>query len=149
MQTGNRAATRMRRMLVVIELGVSLIFLISAGLLGRSFVKVATTELGFSPDDILTLRFNLTGSRYAKPVSQMQFYQEVLERVRQLSQVKQATFSTDLPLSGDVRSYSGAQFEVAGRPLPMAQRPLAGITVVSREFFKTLRIPFRSARIFD
>lgn len=149
MQTGGRTATRMRRMLVVIELEVSLILLISTGLLGRSFVNLATTKLGFPAANIFTLRLNLTGSRYAKPENQVQFYEEVLERVRQLPQVKRAAFSTDLPLSGDVRSYSGAQFEVAGRPLPMAQRPRAGITVVSREFFKTLGIPLRSGRVFD
>ncbi|MDQ2947611.1 MAG: FtsX-like permease family protein, partial [Acidobacteriota bacterium] len=146
---GSRTATRIRHILVVTQLGVALVLLISAGLLSRSFVKLATTDLGFSADNVLTLRLNLTGSRYAEPEKQIQFYIDVLERVKRLPQVKAAAFSSDLPLSGDDRFYSGAQFEIAGHPLPMAQRPQAGITVVSREFFRTLEIPLRAGRLFD
>lgn len=149
MHTGSRTATRVRHLLVVVELGIALMLLIGAGLLGRSFLKLARTDLGFPTDRLLTLRFNLTGGRYAKSPQQMQFYDDVRERVERLPQVKEAAFSSDLPLSGEDRFYSGAQFEVAGRPLPMGQRPQAGITVVGREYFSTLRIPLRAGRLFN
>jgi putative ABC transport system permease protein len=135
--------------LVVAELGISLVLLIGAGLLGRSFIKLAHVDLGFSTENILTLRFNLTDSRYATAESQVRFYDEVLDRVKQLPQVRLAAVSTDLPLSGE-RAYGGAKFQVTGRvPLPIAQQPQAGITVVSRDFFRTLGIPLHDGRFFD
>jgi putative ABC transport system permease protein len=149
MQAGGRKATRVRRLLVVAELGVTLVLLIAAGLLARSFVKFSRVELGFSPRNLLTLRFNLTGSRYATAESQVHFYDEVLERVKQLPQVRLAAVSTDLPLTGE-GPHSGANFQVTGRaPLPLAQQPQADIAVVSHTFFRTLGIPLRTGRIYD
>jgi putative ABC transport system permease protein len=79
----------------------------------------------------------------------VRFYDEVIDRVKQLPQVQMAAVSTDLPLSGGGR-YEGARFQVTGRvPLPIAQQPQAGITIVSLDFFKTLGIPLRDGRIFD
>jgi putative ABC transport system permease protein len=149
MQSGGRKATRVRHLLVVAELGVTLVLLIAAGLLARSFIKFSRVELGFSPENLLTLRFNLTGSRYATAESQVRFYDEVFERVGQLPQVRLAAVSTDLPLTGE-RPYTGANFQVAGRaPLPLAQQPQADIAVVNNSFFRTLGIPLRTGRIFD
>ncbi len=88
--TGGRTAMQIRRLLVVTQLGIALVLLISAGLLSRSFVKLATTDLGFPPGNILTLRLNLTGTRYAKPGNQVQFFGDVLDRVKRLPQVKDA-----------------------------------------------------------
>jgi predicted permease len=149
MQTGGRRATHFRHLLVVAELAVTLVLLIGAGLLGRSFMKLAHVELGFSPDNLLTLQFNLTGSRYATAESQARFYDDVLDRVKQLPQVRHAAVSTDLPLTGE-GPVRGANFQVTGRaPLPIAQQPQAQISVVSRDFFGTLGIPLRNGRTFD
>jgi putative ABC transport system permease protein len=148
-QTGNRGTARLRYTLVVAELGMSLVLLIGAGLLGRSFLKLSTVPLGFSPENILTLRFNLTGSRYAAAQSQVEYYERALERIKQLPQVKQAAISADLPLSGEQNS-EGSSFQVTGRPpLPMAQQPSTNISRVSQEFFAALGIPLRSGRLFD
>ncbi len=148
-QTSGRRAARLRHLLVVAELGVSLVLLIGAGLLARSFLKLAHVDLGFSTENMLTLRFNLTGSRYATAESQVRFYDDVLDRVKHLPQVRFVAVSTDLPLANE-RPYSGAKFHVTGRvPLPIAQQPQAGITVVSRDFFRTLGIPLRDGRVFD
>ncbi|MGI9071859.1 MAG: ADOP family duplicated permease [Bryobacteraceae bacterium] len=148
-QTSERRAVRLRHLLMITELAVSLILLIGAGLLGRSFLKLAHVELGFSPANLLTLRFNLTGSRYATAEGQARFYDDVLDSVKQLPQVRLAAVSTDLPLTGE-RPYSGASFQVTGRaPLSIAQQPQAAISVVSRDFFKALGIPLRNGRVFD
>jgi putative ABC transport system permease protein len=149
-QSSGPRAARLRKGLVVAELGVSLVLLIGAGLLARSFLKLAHTNLGFDSDRLLTLRVNLTGPRYAKAEGQMRFYDDVLERVKQLPMVRTSSVTTDLPLSGEARPYQGAAFQVQGRaPLPRAQRPQTNITVVSREFFHTLSIPLESGRAFD
>jgi putative ABC transport system permease protein len=148
-QTGSRKTARLRFILVAAELALSLVLLIGAGLLARSFLKLASVPLGFSSGNLLTLRFNLTGSRYASAPGQMHYYEEILKRLKQLPQVREAAIATDLPLSGE-RPSSGALFQVAGRaPLPKAQQRVTDISVVSRGFFATLRIPLRSGRVFE
>jgi len=148
-QSSGPRAARLRQGLVVVELGVSLVLLIGAGLLARSFLKLAHTDLGFEPARLLTLRVNLVGPRYAKAEGQVQFYDNVLERVKQSPMVKAASVTTDLPLSGE-RPFSGGGFQVEGRPrMPLGQMPLANSTVVGRDFFRTLGIAVESGRTFD
>jgi putative ABC transport system permease protein len=146
---GSRGAASFRRALVVVELGVSLVLLIAAGLLARSFLNLSHVELGFPSANLLTLRVNLTGPEYATAKSQERYYAQVLERVRQLPMVRAAAFSTDLPLTGD-QSFQNIGFQVAGRvPLPMAQRPQANMTKASSDFFRTMGIQLRSGRLIE
>lgn len=146
-QTGSAAG--LRRVLVIGELAVSLVLLISAGLLARSFVKLANVPLGFPPDHLVTMRVNLTSRRYAIGAGQMEFYNEVLARFRDLPMVRSAAIATDIPLSGD-RPYSSGLVRVEGRPaVPMAQRPGADSAAASPEFFRTMGIPLVAGRIFD
>jgi len=146
--SGGRTATRLRQLLVVAELSVSLVLLIGAGLLARSFVKLARTDLGFPPENLLTMRVNLVDSRYATAESQTGFYEEVLQHLRQLPMVRRAAVTTEVPLEEGWLNITA--FQVAGRlPVPLAQQPQASVTVVSRDFFQTLGIPLRNGRIFD
>ncbi len=146
---GSLGRARVRRLLVVVELGVSLVLLIAAGLLARSFLNLARTELGFSAANLLTLRVNLTGAEYATGPAQQRYYTQALERVRQLPMVRSAAVSTDLPLTGD-RPFQASRFQVAGRvPLPMAQQPQANLTIASLDFFRTVGIPLRSGRLIQ
>lgn len=146
---GSRGSARVRRLLVVVELGVSLVLLIASGLLAKSFLNLARTELGFPVANLLTLRLNLTGPEYATGKAQTRYYAQALERVRQLPMVRSAAVSTDLPLTGD-RPFSSTPFQIAGRvPLPIAQRPHANLTIASLDFFRTMGIPLRSGRLIQ
>ena len=148
MQSGGRTAVRLRQSLVVAELGVSLVLLIGAGLLFRSFVKLATTDLGFPAENLLTLRVNLVGSRYATAEGQKAFYGEVLQRIKRLPMARHAAVSTTIPLSESWTNI--VAFDVFGRtPVPVAQAPQASLTVVNPDFFQTLAVPLRGGRIFD
>jgi predicted permease len=157
MQSGGRRAARLRQLLVVAELGVSLILLIGAGLLARSFVKLTTVDLGFPTQNLLTMRVNLVGgengggpaaSSYATAESQTRFYEDVLERLRHLPIVRHAAASTDVPLGGEQWRQIMA-FQIAGRaPTAMAQRPQADLAEVSRDFLETLGIPLQQGRNF-
>jgi putative ABC transport system permease protein len=148
-QSGARAGARVRRILVVAELAVSLILLIGAGLLGRSFVNLARTPLGFPSENLLTLRVNLTGADYAKAENQMRYHEEALDRLRRLPMIRNAAVASDLPLGGE-RPYSTIGIHVVGRaPVPPAQRPPGNVTLVSRDYFATMGIPLRSGRLFD
>jgi len=141
-----RGATRLRKILVVTEIGVSLVLLIGAGLLVRSFLHLAHTELGFRSDHLLTFRVNPIGSfdsNYGP------FYAEVLDRLKRLPMVRTATLSANIPL-GDEGFHQTGRIRVVGRPLvAFVDRPIIDNTMVSPEFFRTLGIPLKSGRIFD
>jgi len=157
-QSGGRLVTRLRQLLVVAELGVSLVLLIGAGLLARSFLKLASADLGFPAPNLLTMRVNLVGpengggpaaSSYATAESQLRFYDNVLDRVKALPMVLAAAVSTDVPLSPE-GFYQEGDFRVAGRtPVARAQRPHADFSVVSRDFFHTMKLPLLRGRTFD
>ncbi len=145
--SGTRGATRLRRILVVAEIGVSLVLLIGAGLLGRSLVHLAHTELGFPADHLLTFRVNPIGLSFDRNYGP--FYADVLDRLKHLPGVRSATLAADIPLS-DEDFYQSGRIRVVGRPLvAFVDRPIINNTMVSPEFFRTLEIPLRSGRIFD
>jgi putative ABC transport system permease protein len=141
-----RGAARLRRVLVVAELAISLVLLIGAGLLARSFLHLARVEPGFRSDHLLTFRLNPIGplDRDYAP-----FYARVLDQVRHLPAARSATLAADIPL-GDDDFYADGRIRVIDRPpVPFTERPIARNTVVSPEFFHTLEIPLEDGRIFD
>jgi len=140
---------RLRRMLVVSELSMLLVLLIGAGLLARSFVKLAQTELGFNAENVLTMRVNIGIPAYAGAERKGRFYNDVLERVRSLPMIRSAAVATDLPLTQEA-PYLGMRFQVVGGvPLPIFERPEVQVSIVSEDFFRTMSIPLRSGRTFD
>ncbi len=144
--SGTRGATRVRKILVVAEIGVSLVLLIGASLLLRSFLNLAHTELGFRSDHLLTFRVSPIGAFNA---NYGPFYRELLDRLKQSPVVRAATLSADIPLN-DEDFYQTGRIRVAGRPpVAFVDRPIINNTMVSPEFFQTLGIPLKSGRIFD
>ena len=141
-----RGATRLRRILVVAEMGICLVLLIGAGLLARSFLNLAHTELGFRSDHLLTFRMMPIGSfgRDYQPL-----FSQLLDRLQHLPGVRSATMADDFPLSNE-EFIPTARIRVQGRPLvAFADRPIVNNIVVGPEFFQTLQIPLKSGRIFD
>ena len=144
--SASRGAARIRKTLVVTEIGVSLVLLIGAGLLIRSFIHLAHTKLGFPSDHLLTFRMMAIGpmDRDYGP-----FYAEVLDRLQHLPMARSATLAQDIPL-GDEDFYQTGRIRVLGRPLvAFADRPIINNTIVSPEFFRTLGVPLKNGRIFD
>jgi predicted permease len=144
--SSTRGAAWLRKILVVAEISVSLVLLIGAGLLVRSFVHLAHIELGFPSDHLLSFRLRPIGpfDRDYTP-----FYAEVLDRLKQSPVVRTATLTTDIPLS-DEDFFQTGRIRVLGRPsVAFAERPIILNTEVSPEFFHTLEIPLKGGRIFD
>jgi predicted permease len=139
-------ASLLRKILLVAELAVSMVLLIGAGLLTRSFLNLAHKELGFRTDHLLTFRVNPIGPLDHDYSS---FYNSVVDRLQQLPTVQSAALLTDIPLSETDYRMSG-RIRVASRPLvPFNERPMINNTVVSPNFFRTMGIPLRTGRIFD
>jgi putative ABC transport system permease protein len=144
--SASRRATRLRKILVVAEIGISLVLLIGAGLLARSFLHLAHTELGFASDHLLSFRVNPIGpiDRNYGP-----FYAQVLDRLKESPLVRTATIATDIPLNEE-DFFGKGRIRVVGRPgIPFVHRPIINNTEVSPEFFRTLGIPLQTGRIFD
>lgn len=134
---------RLRGMLVISELALALVLLIGAGLLVRSFMRLQSLELGFNPQNVLTLQMSLPWSKYTDGQAQAAFFRNVLDRVRLLSGLQTAGVTTALPLTG---STSTSVFTIEGRTERTQQEELH---VVSPDYFRAMGIPLLSGRDFS
>src|SRR5262249_33592671 len=91
---------RLRNLLVVTEIALSLVLLIGAGLLIRSFARVQQVEPGFVPQNVLSMRMALVGQAYSDEAHRVNFYQQLWERIRRLPGVEAAGGGSALPLTG-------------------------------------------------
>ncbi len=139
------AAARLRRLLVVGELGVALLLLVGAGLLVRSLARLSAVDPGFSPDRLLRFDLSLPDARYADTAKAAAFTRELLARLRSLPGVQSAGATFGLPLT-DFRYNS--TFRVAGRPEDPAHEPSAQVRVASRDYFSTIGLPLLAGRAF-
>jgi predicted permease len=143
-----RGSVRLRKLLVAAELAISLVLLIGAGMLARSFLKLASVEMGFSTDHMLTFRVNRVAAP-APGVNSARFYQEILDRLQEVPMARSVALLTDIPLSGGF-GFATGRIRVVGRPpLLFTERPLIENTVVSRDFFRTMEVPLKRGRLFD
>ena len=138
---------RLRTLLVVVEIALSLVLAVSAGLLIRSFARVQQIEPGFEPQSVLSMRLALFGPAYSDENRRANFYQELLDRVRQLPGVESAGVVSILPLAGGV-SWGGIAIEgydaAAGQSAIQADQRIASVG-----YFETMRIPLIKGRFFN
>jgi len=136
--TANRGRTRSA--LVIVEVGLSLVLLIGAGLLVRSFARLMDVSPGFDPDRLLTFNLGLPSS--TDSVHQLAFYQQVVQRLQALPGVQAVGAVSRLPLAGGNSSRS---FNVPG----IEKGYDADIRVSTPDYFRALRIPLLKGRTFS
>ncbi len=139
---------RTRNLLVIVEIAMSLVVLISAGLLIRSYQRVLQANPGFKPDGVFSLRLSLPAARYTTPESVYNFYKQLGERIRQLPGVESAGSSLVLPLS----SYSAAwgPITVEGYvPKAASELIISNLRFVSPDYLRTMGLPLIKGRQFD
>jgi putative ABC transport system permease protein len=142
---GSRSRGRLRSLLVVGQVALSLLLLICAGLLVRSFDRLLHVDPGFDAHNVLTMGISLPTEKYARPDQQTAFFDEVLRRISALPGVKSAAISAALPLS--FTRFTPVLPE--GQPaVPLAQRPFIDIEAISPRWFETMRVPLLSGRLF-
>jgi predicted permease len=153
LKEGGRGATagagsrQLRRALVVAEIALSLILLVGAGLLMKSFFRLQEVDPGFRPEGVLTLRISLPENRYSQPAQIRSFVRELLDRTSKLPGVEAAGGVTSLPLSG---SGSSGTTSVDSRAVPPEQStPEADWRVVTPGYFSALGIRLIRGRFFD
>lgn len=143
--SGSRTRGRLRSLLVVGQVALSLLLLIGAGLLVRSFDRLLRVDPGFASRDVLTMEISLPTEKYAKPAQQTAFFDDVLRRVSALPGVRGAAISAALPLT--IKRITPVLPE--GQPaVPLTERPFLDIEAVSPGWFSTLRVPLLTGRPF-
>ncbi|HKQ76435.1 MAG TPA: ABC transporter permease [Blastocatellia bacterium] len=137
---------RTLRSLVVAEVALSLVLLIGAGLMMRSFMRLQHTNSGFNPENLLTLRLNLPQVKYDS-LQRRAFFQQLLERIRATPGVEAAGAAFNLPLR---ESPSEIGLTVEGYPaLPPGQAPMVNNNVITPDYFRTMGIPLLIGRDFN
>ena len=143
--SASRSRTHLKNLIVVAQVALSVVLLIGAGLLMRSFVRLLDVNLGFNPSGVLTMDISLPTVKYAKPEQQIAFFDEALRRVAALPGVRSVGMSAAQPLS----SIRSTPVLPEGQPdVPLAQRPFVDIEAISPKYFETMQVPFRSGRLF-
>ena len=144
---GDRQQQGLRQVLVVAQVAIALVLLVSAGLLVRSFVRLADVAPGYDPHGVLTVSVDLPRARYTDLESQLRFYEELFARLNAHPAVDGAAGTTGVPGSGASMTFS---FAIEGRVAPNpsgreAPVPLQGVT---HEYFDVMRIPIVKGRGF-
>jgi putative ABC transport system permease protein len=136
---------RVRALLVISEVALSLVLLIGAGLMIRSFARLLAVDPGFKSDHVLTAFVSLPVSKYSKREEQVGFFDRLLERLRNVPGVSAAGVVTDIPLYGG----SSTGFDVEGRPpaLP-GQRPLTDYRMINSDYFAAMSMRLVKGRAF-
>ena len=138
---GSAPRNRLRGVLVVTEVALSLVLLIGAGLLARTFSNLMGVEPGFDPRNVLTFQAVLDGPRYDTTQESAAFYKDALERIRSLPGVEAAAVINKLPLDW--------QFNM---PVVFSDQPdkiqSVQVRMVSPEYFRVMKIAVPQGRAF-
>src|SRR5215813_5516268 len=144
---GARSGRRVLSALVVAETALALTLLVGAGLLIRSFIRLQRVDPGFNPRNVLAAVVTLPQAVYPERPQIAPFYNQLLERIRTLPGVQSAAAVSSLPLAGND---SDADFVIEGRPAPQPdQRPVAWISSVSQDYFRTMGMRLVAGREFN
>jgi len=134
-----------RSLLVVGQVGLSVVLLIGAALLMESVAHLRRVDVGFNPANVLTMQVSLPLVRYDTNQKKSVFFEELVRRVGLLPGVRSVAAAMTLPMSG----YPGTPVQDAGKPpLRLNERLIAKILTVTPGYFRTLEIPMRRGRDF-
>jgi predicted permease len=143
---GGGRRQRLRSVLVTIEVAVSVVLLVSSGLLIRAVWKVQAVDPGFASEGVLTLRTALAASREADSLKRTEFYDRVLAGVRDVPGVKAAAYTSGLPmvLTGGITGV-----EIPGREVRNRRDEGVSIRYVTPQFFSAVGIPLLRGRVVE
>jgi putative ABC transport system permease protein len=143
---GNIRAT-LRKVLLTFEVGLTVILLIGAGLLLKSYERLRSADMGCLTQDVITMHLGIPDARYATPAQRANFYDTLLNRVRALPGVDAAGFATAVPGQGYQMDWSFTIVEHP--PLPQGRGLFALSRWADPKYFNAMGIPILRGRTFD
>jgi len=144
-ETSLAGSYRLRSVLVVSELALSVMLLIGAGLLIKSLWRLERVDPGFNTVNVLGMRISVPESQYPGSRERAILYQQMVDRIRALPGVEDAAAINDLPFSG---SRTSTSFDIDGLPATLGESRNSDRRVVSSSYFKVMRIPLLRGRAF-
>jgi predicted permease len=144
--TSGASRTGVRKVLVGAEVAFTVVLLVSAGLLLKSYMRLRSSDLGCATDNILTMHFTLPKAQYSKPAQRMAFFDDLLARARALPGVDAAGLVRAVPGEG---YFGDGSFTIAEHPpLPLGQSLLAIVRWTDPGYFAAIKIPLLRGRTF-
>jgi predicted permease len=145
--SGGRSQAKVRQSLLAVEVGLTVVLLIGAGLMLKSYERLRSSDLGCVTKNVLTMHLDLPEVKYSQPSQRVTFFETLLARVRALPGVQFAGLTTAAPSDG----YDGDQgFLIAGHPpLPQGQSQYVMDRFVDPGYFEALGIPLLRGQAFD
>ncbi len=146
MNSAGSTTVQLRKVLLTVEVGFTVVLLISAGLLLKSYQRLRSSDLGCTTQNVLTMHLRLPDVRYSTPEKVTAFYKELIHRIRALPGVRAAGLSSALPGQG----YGGdTNFSIPEIPSLGKDMHTAMIRGVDPGYFQALEIPLRRGRFFE
>ena len=144
---GNRR-TNARSLLLIGEVALSLVLLIGAGLLIKSFLRLQEVRPGFNSHNVLIANLALQGPKYKDDQQCVEFFRQLIERLEAVPGVQAAGSSVNLPLNPSGYAI-GRGFIPEGRPLTVDENRDAMFSTITGDYFRALQIPLLSGRTFE
>ena len=146
LSTGLSIAQLMRNVLIVAEIAFSLVLLAGAGLLLRSFIRLAHVDKGFDADHVLTMHIAVSPGKYAEPKREINYLNQIVESIRNLPGVESVGFITNLPFSGDAMS---GDFLIQGVAIDPANVSAASKQFVVGDYFSAMHMQLIRGRFLN
>jgi predicted permease len=145
---GGRGARWTSSILIVGELALTIVLLVGAGLMVRSFLKLYAIDIGMKPDNLMAMRLNLSGTKYDKPEVRREFYTNIEARLAAIPGVDASAVSSSVPPFGGTWR---RQFEIDGRPArnPGEQALETSSVTITPAFFEVAGVQMRRGRRFN
>ncbi|MDT7815413.1 MAG: hypothetical protein QOJ42_5329 [Acidobacteriaceae bacterium] len=143
---GGASRARLRKTMLTVEVALTVVLVISAGLLFKSFLHLRTADLGCRVDHVMTMKFGLPQIQYDTRDKVVLFHQSLLERVRRLPGVRGAALVSTAPGAGSV---SDRVFTIRERPAPSYILQYHALTLTADpQYFSVMQIPLLRGRVF-
>jgi putative ABC transport system permease protein len=143
---GGRRARWLTGTMVVLELALTLVLLVGAGLMVRSFLKLYTMDIGIRTDHLMSMQLQLPQQKYPTAEARRAFHDHLAPRLAALPGAESVSLTTGVP------PFGGGQrgFEIQGRPVrrPEEKAPEIGVVTISPPFFETVGVQLRRGRLF-
>ncbi len=145
--TGGLHTNKVRSFLVVSQVSLSLLLLLGAGLLIKSFFNLQAINPGFDPERLMTMELTLPRARYPDELQQVRTLDSIMQKIAAIHGIEAIGGANPLPLGGNS---TGRSFMVSGAaPLPRGNHPGASFLIVKPDYFQAMRIPVLRGRAFN